>query len=92
MPNLIPPILTLQNEPGATFGTVLRSKEVKRTNILLPFVTQFQPSLPGLKNILMEKWHLIENQPLLREIFKEPPLISYRKGKSLKDMLVKAKL
>ena len=40
----------------------------------------------------MDKWHLIQNQPLLREIFKEPPLISYRKGKSLKDMLVKASM
>ena len=26
-----------------------------------------------------------------REIFREPPLISYRKGKSLKDLLVRAK-
>ena len=34
-----------------------------------------------LKNILMSKWHLIENQPLLREIYKDPPLLSYRKGK-----------
>ena len=34
---------------------------------------------------------IIENQPQLREIFKEPPIISYRKGKSLKDILVKAK-
>ena len=59
---------------------------------ILLFVTQFHPSLPCLKKILMEKWHLIQNQPLLREIYKEPPLISYRKGKSLKDMLVKAKL
>ena len=59
---------------------------------ILPFVTQFHPSLPCLKNILMEKWHLIQNQPPLREIYKETPLISYRKGKSLKDMLVKAKL
>ena len=58
---------------------------------ILPFVTQFQPSLSCLKNILMDKWHLIQNQPLLRELYKEPPLISYRKGKSLKDMLVKAK-
>ena len=57
-----------------------------------PFVTQFQPSLPCLKNILMDKWHLIQNQLLLREIYKELPLISYRNGKSLKDMLVKAKL
>ena len=36
----------------------------------------------------MDKGHLIQEQPLLREIFKEPPLISYRKAKSLKDMLV----
>ena len=28
----------------------------------------------------------------LREIFTEPPLISYRKGKSLKDILVREKL
>ena len=46
---------------------------------ILPFVTQFHPSLPCLKNILMEKWHLIQNQPVLREIYKDPPLISYRK-------------
>ena len=32
------------------------------------------------------------NQPLLREMYKEPPLIFYRKRKSLKDMLVKVKL
>ena len=54
---------------------------------ILPFVTQYHPALPNLKDILM-----IENQPQLREIFKEPPIISYRKGKSLKDILVKAKL
>ena len=58
---------------------------------ILPFVTQFHPLLPCLKNILTEKWHLIQNQPLLREIYKEPPLISYRKEKSLKDMLVLSK-
>ena len=43
---------------------------------ILPFVTQYQPSVPGLKNILMKHWHLIENQPLLRQIYKEPPIIS----------------
>ena len=37
------------------------------------------------------KGHWIENQPLLREIYKEPPFISYRKEKSLKDILVRAK-
>ena len=35
---------------------------------------------------------MIENQPLLRQIYKEPPIISYKRGRSLKDILVKAKL
>ena len=33
-----------------------------------------------------------KNQPLLRQVFKEPPIISFKKGKSLKDMLVRAKI
>jgi len=37
---------------------------------------------PDLKHILMNKWHLTQNQPL----------ISYRKGRSLKNVLVRAKL
>ena len=31
---------------------------------------KYRPSVPNLRNILMSKWHLIENQPLLREIYK----------------------
>ena len=71
--------------------SALRKKNENRKE-LLPFVTQYQPSVPDLKNALMEKWHLIQNQPSLRQIFKEPPLISYKRGKSLKDILVRAKL
>ena len=33
-------------------------------------VTQYQPSVPSLKNILMKHWQLIEKQPLLRQIYK----------------------
>ena len=46
---------------------------------LKSFVTKYQP-VPNLKNVLMEKWHLIQNQPSLRQIFKEPPLISYKRS------------
>ena len=59
---------------------------------ILPFVTLYQPSVSTLKEVLMTKWNLIQNHPLLRQIFKEPPIISYKKGKSLKDMLVRAKI
>ena len=69
----------------------LRQKP-SREKTILPFVTQYQPSVPSLKNILMKHWQLIEKQPLLRQIYKEPPIISYKRGRSLKDKLVKAKL
>ena len=71
--------------------SALLNKQKTRKRIL-PFVTEYRPSVPNLKNILMSKWHLIENQPLLREIYKDPPLLSYRKGRSLKNVLVRAKL
>ena len=54
-----------------------------RKKLLIPCVTQYQQALPGLKRILMGKWHLIQNQQRLREMFKEAPIISYHKGKSL---------
>ena len=72
--------------------SALKQKNKAACKRILPFVTQYHPALPSLKNILMEKWHLIQNQPTLGEIFKEPPILSYRRGKSLKDLLVKAKL
>ena len=71
--------------------SALQNKQKTRKRIL-PFVTEYRPSMPDLKHILMNKWHLIQNQPSPRKILKNPPLISYRKGRSLKDVLVRAKL
>ena len=71
--------------------SVLKGKNKTQKDIL-PFVTQHRPSVSNLKQALLTKWHLIQNQPLLRQIFKEPPIISYKKGESLRDLLVRAKL
>ena len=40
----------------------------------------------------MKHWQLIANETILRQIYEEPLVISYKRGKSLKDILVKAKL
>ena len=43
--------------------------------------------------ILICYWlFLLTNRKVLRELYREPPFISYRKGKSFKDILVRAKL
>ena len=43
----------------------------------------FSDTVPALsvylKEVLMKKWNLIQDQPLIRQIFKEPPIISYKK-------------
>ena len=71
--------------------SALQQKNDNRKEIF-PFVTQYQPAVPKLKHVLMEKWHLIQNQPSLQQIFKEPPIISFKKSKSLNDILVRAKI
>ena len=48
----------------------LQQKPQKVQNGLTPFVTQYNQSVPKLKKILMSKWHLIENQPLRRDIYR----------------------
>ena len=79
---------------GVTFASrqsALTQKK-KGQERLLPFVTTYHPAIKNLKQILMEQWSLIQTQPLLKTVFQKPPIISYKKGKSLKDTLVRAKI
>ena len=56
----------------------------------------FRDTVPALsvcfKRSFNEKMESYTNQPLLCQIFKKPPIISYKKGKSLQYMLVRAKI
>ena len=58
--------------------SALQNRTKTHKNIL-PFMTEYRPSVPNLKKIIMHKWYLIENQPFLREIFKDPPIIAYKR-------------
>ena len=53
-------------------------KQQKQTTVerLLPFVTTY--------HLAVKEQIAMENQPLLKTIFQKPPIISYKKGKSLK--------
>ena len=64
----------------------------KTSKTILPFVTTFNPASPNLKKILMKHWHFIESNANLTQIFSSAPIVAYRKDKSLKDLLVRAKI
>ena len=68
-------------------SALLKHNNKEEKNIL-PFMTQCQPSVSTLKEVLLKKWNLAQNQPLLRQIFKA----TKKKGKFLKDMFVRAKI
>lgn len=88
--NLIDGTLTEAKFSGRR--SALRKQTKKTHERIIPFVTTYHPAVKNLKQLLMQEWSLIQNQPMLKNIFKMPPIISYRRGKSLKDMLVRAKL
>ena len=67
-------------------------KQKKKANErTLSFVTTYHPAVNNLKHTLMEQWSLIQNQPLLKTIYLKP-IISYKRGKSLKHTLVRSKI
>jgi hypothetical protein len=62
----------------------------KNANNRVPFVITYHPALSNLSNIVREHWAIIQKHPELCKIFNEPPVLAFRKPKSLKDILVRA--
>ena len=49
----------------------------KHEKEILPFVAQYQPLVSLIKEALMKKWKLLQNQPLPCQHFKEPPKVLF---------------
>ena len=64
----------------------------KNTNHRVPFVITYHSTLSNLSNIVREHWTTIQKHPELCKIFKKPPVLAFRKPKSLKDILVRAEV
>ena len=57
-----------------------------------PLVTTFNPHTTFIAEIANRNWHFLQSKERLAHIFQEPPLIAYRRPKSLRDKLVSSKL
>ena len=58
----------------------------------IPFVLTYHPELPKVKEIVDKHWPIIESSKRLNKIFPQKPIMAYRRPKSLRDILVHAKL
>ena len=79
--------LTSKIEKGPLKTTTTAQKKK-----IFPFVTKYHTALPNLKNILLGKMAPYSKSIEPERNFHEPPTLSYHKGKSQKDSLLRAKL
>ena len=71
----------------------LRIKEKDTDNCQrTPLVITYHPSIAPVSEIIRRNWHIISDHPSTKDIFTDPPIISYRRDKNIKDHLVRASL
>ena len=67
-------------------STTLQLKQ-KKSNNRATMVTTFNRTLPNLNEVLNRNWNLLNLDPELAPIFKEQPLIAFKRNRNLFDML-----
>ena len=69
----------------------LKIRENKELRNRTPFVTTYNPHTTYIAEIAHRHWGFLKSKERLSRIFAEPPLIAYRRPKSLRDKLVSTK-
>ena len=69
----------------------LRARERHTTNRIL-LVTTYNPRISYIAEVANRNWHFLQSKERLAHIFRERPVIAYRRSKSLRDILVSTKL
>ena len=69
----------------------LQYKPKKETNRTI-FVLTYNPALPSVSKILQKHWRVMTQDPYLKEVFPQPPMVAFRRAKHLKDHLIRAKI
>ena len=69
----------------------LRVRE-RHTTSRIPFVTTYNPRTSYIAEVASRNWHFLQSKERLAHIFRERPVIAYKRSKSLRDVLVRTTL
>ena len=92
------PILSEAYERAKSKGRLdlLRPKEIEEDTNVIPtgtfLTTTYTPSFDGLRTQVMKTWDLLDRANSTRQIHERGITVGYRRPKSLRDILVKARL
>ena len=70
----------------------LFESKTKTPNNRVMLITKYNRTNPDLKKILDKHWHLLQLDDKLGEVFKEPPMIAYRKNRTISNLLSKKQI
>ena len=82
-------LLRRQRSRDALLSYRPKSAEV---GTILPFVLTYHPDLPKVRDIVDKNWSIIESSDELKDIYQSKPVMAFRRPKSLRDFLVRARL
>lgn len=85
-------VKSIQKASALERKTLLDYKEKSNEQKRVPFVLTYHPDLPNVRKITEKHWPTIAGSRKLGTLFEEKPVIAYRRPKSLRDILVKAKI
>ena len=71
---------------------LLYNEKITKTNSSPIFTIPYNYNTKYIAHILRKHWTIIENEPTLRILWPEPPMVAYQRDKNLRDKLVSAKL
>lgn len=77
---------------GDRNNLIKSEQRLHNKEIPLVMTTKYNPSINKLQKHLSEYWHLIENDVVCNRIFKERPMVAYKRHKNLADLLTSTKL
>ena len=64
----------------------------RHTTSCIPLVTTYNPRKSYIAEVANRNWHFLQSKERLAHIFRERPIIAYRRSKILSDILVSIKL
>jgi hypothetical protein len=58
----------------------------------LTISTTFDPGLKHLKQAFLAHWRIIQNNINLSNLFPEPPIVAYKRGRNISDIIIRSRL
>ena len=83
---------TWQVSPSMLSGPIHHWAKERYTISRIPLVTTYNPRTSYVAEVANRNWPLVQSKERLAQIFRGRPVITYRRSKSLQDILVSTKL